>query len=189
MDEFIFLGKTDVKINPLGIGAWAWGDTMVWGFGKDYSASDVQTAFDATLAGGVTFFDTAEVYGFGKSETFLGQFAKQSKTPVVIATKFFPYPWRLARSRFLPALRASLKRLGVERVDLYQIHQPLEIVSIETWVDALQARYRQHDVLGACRGDGIGDGELYALDARGRVQSRGGQGESQRTASEFHFQA
>jgi len=67
----------------------------------------------------------------------LGQFAKQSKTPIVIATKFLPYPWRLTRSRFLPALRASLKRLGVERVDLYQIHIPLPPIAIETWVDAL----------------------------------------------------
>ena len=137
MDELVSLGKTDVKINPLGTGAWAWGDSMVWEFGKGHGASDVKTAFDATLASGVTFFDTAEVYGLGTSEKLLGQFAKLSKTPVVIATKFFPYPWRFMRSQFLNALRASLKRLDVERVELYQIHWPFSVIARETWVDAL----------------------------------------------------
>jgi aryl-alcohol dehydrogenase-like predicted oxidoreductase len=62
---------------------------------------------------------------------------RKSGQPVVVATKFFPYPWRLRRASFLPALRASLKRLGLERVDLYQIHQALPPVAIETWVNAL----------------------------------------------------
>ena len=113
MEELVALGKTDITINPLGTGAWSWGDTLVWEFGKGHGESDVKTAFDATLAGGVTFFDTAEAYGFGKSERLLGRFVKHSKTPVVIATKFFPYPWRVARPQFLNALRGSLQRLDV----------------------------------------------------------------------------
>ena len=136
-DSQIFLGKTDIQITPLGIGAWSWGDKFFWGFGSGYGDADCKTAFDASVAAGITFFDTAEIYGSGHSEQLLGQFVRQSKQPVVVATKFFPYPWRLRRANFLPALRASLKRTGLERVDLYQIHQALPPVAIETWCDAL----------------------------------------------------
>ena len=133
----ISLGKTDIQIPPLGIGAWAWGDKLFWGFGQGYSDADCRAAFDTSIAAGVDFFDTAEVYGSGHSESDLGQFVRESKQQVVVATKFFPYPWRLSRGSLLPALRASLRRLGLERVDLYQIHQALPPVAIETWVDAL----------------------------------------------------
>lgn len=133
----IILGKTDIQIAPLGIGAWAWGDKLFWGFGRGYDDSDCRAAFDTSVAAGVGFFDTAEVYGSGHSEKDLGQFVRESNRRVVVATKFFPYPWRLGRRSFLPALRASLKRLGLKRVDLYQIHQALPPVAIETWVDEL----------------------------------------------------
>lgn len=138
MDEQkISLGKTDIQITPLGIGAWSWGDKFFWGFGSGYGDADCKAAFDASIAAGINFFDTAEIYGSGHPERDLGQFARESNQSVLIATKFFPYPWRLRRANFLPALRASLKRMGLERVDLYQIHQALPPVPIETWVDAL----------------------------------------------------
>ncbi|MDE3088548.1 MAG: aldo/keto reductase [Chloroflexota bacterium] len=133
----ISLGKTDIQITPLGIGAWAWGDKIFWGFGNGYGDADCKSAFDASIAAGINFFDSAELYGFGHSETLLGQFARKSKDSPIIATKFFPYPWRLRRANLVNALRASLKRMGLARVDLYQIHQPLPPVAIETWVDAL----------------------------------------------------
>jgi aryl-alcohol dehydrogenase-like predicted oxidoreductase len=138
MEELkISLGKTDLQITPLGIGAWAWGDKFFWGFGSGYGDADCKAAFDTSIAAGINFFDTAEIYGSGHSERDLGQFVRESNQQVVVATKFFPYPWRLRRANFLPALRASLKRLGLARVDLYQIHQALPPVAIETWVDAL----------------------------------------------------
>ncbi len=133
----ISLGKTDIQVTPLGIGAWSWGDRLFWGFGSGYGDADCQTAFDASIAAGINFFDTAEIYGSGHSERLLGEFARKSNRPTVLATKFFPYPLRLRRASLMPALRASLKRMGLERVDLYQIHQPLPPVAIETWVDAL----------------------------------------------------
>ena len=133
----ISLGKTNIQITPLGIGAWAWGDKLFWGFGHGYGDSDCRAAFDTSIAAGIDFFDTAEVYGSGHSEKDLGQFVRESNQQVVVATKFFPYPWRLGRRSFLPALRGSLNRLGLERVDLYQIHQALPPVAVETWVDAL----------------------------------------------------
>ena len=121
----------------LGIGTWQWGDQWLWGFGGDYAESDIRAAFDACLARGVTFFDTAEIYGRGHSEQYLGQFIKAAGKGVILATKFMPFPWRLGKARLRAALRRSLDRLGVERVDLYQIHMPWPPVSIETWMDAL----------------------------------------------------
>jgi aryl-alcohol dehydrogenase-like predicted oxidoreductase len=53
-------------------------------------------------------------------EKFLGQFARQANQPVVIATKFMPFPWRWRKSSVIDALRRSLKRLGIDRVDLYK---------------------------------------------------------------------
>jgi aryl-alcohol dehydrogenase-like predicted oxidoreductase len=131
------LGKTNLQIAPLGTGAWAWGDKLFWGFGSGYADSDVKSAFDASLGAGIDFFDTAEVYGSGRSEKFLGEFTRQTNQPVFIATKFFPYPWRWRQSNLLQALRGSLQRLGLKCVDLYQLHQSFPPVPIETWMAAL----------------------------------------------------
>jgi len=139
--EWINLGKTEIRIPPLGIGAWAWGDQFYWGYGGDYSESDVKAAFDTCVDGGVNFFDTAEVYGQGRSERLLGQFIQampQGGAPqVVVATKFFPYPWRLWKGTFKQALKDSLKRLNLGKVDLYQIHWSYPPISVETWASAL----------------------------------------------------
>jgi aryl-alcohol dehydrogenase-like predicted oxidoreductase len=135
------LGETNILISPLGTGAWAWGDRFVWGYGRNYSRADVQDAFDASLEAGINFFDTAEVYGNGLSERFFGEFAPGGLTPdgrrVVVASKFFPFPWRLWKGALRSALKRSLKRMKLERVDLYQIHFPLPPVSVETWASAL----------------------------------------------------
>lgn len=134
--EQLSLGKTDLTVSPLGIGTWAWGDRLVWGYGRGgYSDEDIRHAFAASLEAGVNLFDTAEIYGMGRSEEMLGRLSMETEEPIVIATKFMPYPWRLRGRSLLRALRGSLKRLG--RVDLYQIHQPLPPVGIETWMDAL----------------------------------------------------
>ncbi len=146
-DGLIALGATDLRISPLGIGAWSWGDRLFWGFGRGYQQIDVQEAFDTSLEAGINFFDTAEVYGQGRSERLLGEFIHRPHTgsahpsrgslQPVIATKFMPYPWRLRQSSMQKALQASLKRLAVESVDLYQIHWPLPPLSVETWAEGL----------------------------------------------------
>ncbi len=135
--ERITLGATDIQIRPLGVGVWQWGDRMSWGYGRGYGEDDVRQAFDVSIEAGLDFFDSAEVYGFGRSERLLGHFARTTAEPVIIATKFFPFPWRLRRKSLMNALRRSLKRLGMNRVDLYQIHWPLQTVSIETWMAAM----------------------------------------------------
>jgi len=137
--EQIELGTSGVRVSPLGIGTWAWGDNLYWGYGKGYGENDLQQAFDETLRVGINFFDTAEVYGFGKSEKFIGEFLRASPfhEQIHVATKFFPMPYRLAKSFLLRALRGSLKRLGIPTVDLYQMHWTLPPVAIETWMDAM----------------------------------------------------
>ena len=119
------------------MGTWAWGDRILWRYGHDYSRAEVQGAFEASVEEGLRLFDTAEVYGMGRSERFLGQFPHGQEPPIVIATKFFPYPWRWRRGNLLAALRGSLQRLGMGRVDLYQVHFPFPPVSIERWMDGL----------------------------------------------------
>jgi aryl-alcohol dehydrogenase-like predicted oxidoreductase len=118
-------------IAPLGIGTWAWGDSLFWGYGKEYDATTLQDAFKIALELGVNFFDTAEIYGFGESERLLGRFMKQTAVqqtdqPVQIATKFFPLPWRFGAGAVADALTASLRRLQVASVPLYQVHWPFD---------------------------------------------------------------
>jgi aryl-alcohol dehydrogenase-like predicted oxidoreductase len=121
----------------MGIGTWAWGDRLYWGFGKGYDEKGLRDAFHWLMRSGVNFFDTAEVYGQGNSEEMLGRFLAEVEEPVRIATKFMPLPWRLSRKALLRALRKSLKRLGVLSIDLYQMHMPLPPVTIETWMQAM----------------------------------------------------
>jgi aryl-alcohol dehydrogenase-like predicted oxidoreductase len=128
------LGQSDVMIPPMGVGVWAWGDRFFWDYGQDYDRDDIRQAFDAAIDHGLTFFDTAETYGFGQSERLLGMFAETTESPLQIATKFFPYPWRLAAGQLLRAARGSLGRLGLDRIDLYQIHWPLPPRDVRTWV-------------------------------------------------------
>ncbi len=139
-----------ISIAPLGVGAWPWGSTWYWGYGKSYGENDVRGAFRASLGAGVTLFDTAELYGRGRSERILGQLAGElscsdgeGNAPFV-ATKYMPYPWRWRAGDVPRALKASLRRLGLERVDLYQIHWPVvpARLRLRQWVDGL---IRVHD--------------------------------------------
>jgi aryl-alcohol dehydrogenase-like predicted oxidoreductase len=135
----------------IGLGAWAWGDRMVWNYGKGYDDANIEAGFTISVENGVQLVDTAEVYGNGRSERLLGQFLKRSKNPVIVATKFFPMPWRLSKSSVTRALRASLSRLELERVDLYQIHWPSPLVPVETYVEGLASAHR----LGLARAVGV----------------------------------
>jgi aryl-alcohol dehydrogenase-like predicted oxidoreductase len=132
------LGNTNVTVNALGIGTWAWGDKLFWGYGDKYGPEQVKAAFNATLDAGVTFFDTAEVYGLGESETLLGQFIKERGQPVDIATKYGPAPWRFGGDAVKDAVAGSLKRLQMSHIALYQVHWPFTFfMSQETLLNAL----------------------------------------------------
>ncbi|MCP6762853.1 MAG: aldo/keto reductase [Fischerella sp. CENA71] len=136
--ETITLGQSGPIVTPLCIGTWAWGDRLFWNYGKEYGPQELQAAFNASLEAGITFFDTAEVYGFGLSEELLAQFLQKTDQKVQIATKYGPFPWRLTAQSVADALTESLKRLQVQKVALYQVHWPFAfLMSQETLMNAL----------------------------------------------------
>ena len=134
MTETVRLGRSEVEVPPLGLGVMTWG--VARGLQRlmpaktaygGANSGDEQAAFEASLAAGVNFFDTAAMYSGGGSERRLGELAR-GKT-VVVATKFPPSP--LAHTEDLPAaLQASLDRLQHDSIDLYQHHFPSRRVDI-----------------------------------------------------------
>lgn len=146
--DLLTLPGTDVQIPRLGVGTWAWGDESTWGMGgydTDLTRDSIRAAWDASIDAGVTLFDTAEVYGGGESERIIGSLlaaAPDRAARVVVATKFMPSPWKLnVRTALLTALRASLARLGLASVDLYQLHGPISLRSHGALADALAAAH------------------------------------------------
>jgi len=121
----------------MGLGAWQWGDRTYWQFGQKYDEKDVKQVFESSIADGIRLIDTAEIYGNGASERMLGDFIKDTEQPILIATKYFPYPWRIRKSVFMHALKESLKRLAVESVDIYQIHWPTPLISVERMMEGM----------------------------------------------------
>ena len=121
----------------IGLGAWAWGDRFYWNYGGTYNKDTVESMFQLSMETGINFFDTAEVYGQGRSELILGELIKKFKKPVLLATKFFPYPWRVTEKSIEKALDKSLKRHQLNKVFLYQIHWPRSLISMEKMMRAL----------------------------------------------------
>lgn len=122
--EYKTLGKTDLKISTVGLGTWAIGGS--WGAINDDEA--MQTLNHA-LDLGINFFDTADVYGDGRSEKLLGQLRKERRDPFYIATKvglkIDPHDLEnFTRENLVTFVDNSLKNLGVEALDLLQLHSP-----------------------------------------------------------------
>ena len=157
----------ELGVAPLGVGAWAWGTSRLWGYGKEYDRNDVGEAFRASMAEGVTLFDTAEIYGSGASEKIIGEILREGDfdgTPV-IATKFAPLPYRFGARSLLDALDKSLVRLGVVTVDLYQVHFPNPVFRIESLMDALAEAVKE----GKVRHVGVSN---YNVDQMQRAHDR-----------------
>jgi aryl-alcohol dehydrogenase-like predicted oxidoreductase len=116
---------TAVKISKIGLGTWQFG-SREWGYGDAYSEGEAGAIVRRALQLGVSLFDTAEIYGFGRSERILGQAMDGHRDEVFLATKLFPL------APFPPVVQqravASANRLGVSRLDLYQVHQPNPLV-------------------------------------------------------------
>jgi aryl-alcohol dehydrogenase-like predicted oxidoreductase len=118
------LGESCLEVVPLGVGCWAWGDRRFWHYEQGYGAREVVDAFDACVDAGLDFFDTAESYGWGKSEKILGTLVRKSGRNVVVATKYAPLAGRGGVAALRKGLEGSLKRLGLGHIDLYQLHWP-----------------------------------------------------------------
>ena len=140
LESELTIGMADeLSVAPLGVGAWAWGTTRLWDTARSTTVATWESAFRASMAEGVSLVDTAEIYGNGASERIIGEILREGgfEGRPVIATKFAPLPYRLGARSLLKALDKSLERLGIETIDLYQIHFPNPILKINSLMDAL----------------------------------------------------
>jgi aryl-alcohol dehydrogenase-like predicted oxidoreductase len=135
-----YLGiDTAKKISRIGLGTWQFG-SREWGYGQPYAEQEAHAIVRRALELGVTLFDTAEIYGFGRSERILGRALGENRESVFLATKILP---------ILPVAPvveqravASANRLGVRRLDLYQVHQPNPLVRDGTIMRGMRALQR-----------------------------------------------
>jgi aryl-alcohol dehydrogenase-like predicted oxidoreductase len=130
---------TTPKISKIGLGTWQFG-AKEWGYGEDYARHQASDIVRRAVDLGVTLFDTAEMYGFGRSERILGDALGERRESVFLATKLFPV-LPLAPVVEQRAV-ASASRLGTRRIDLYQVHWPNPLVSDGTIMRGMSALQR-----------------------------------------------
>ena len=108
------------RVSAIGLGAWQFG-SVEWGYGSRYASEDAKAIVNRALDLGVNLVDTAEIYGLGRSERIVGEAIRDRREGVFLATKIFPIGLPIqVESR----ARGSARRLGVDRLDLYQQHWP-----------------------------------------------------------------
>lgn len=113
------------KASRIGLGTWQFG-SVEWRYGDRYASGAARDIVRRALGLGVTLFDTAEIYGLGKSEKILGEALGDERTEVTVASKIMPiapFPAVIKQRE-----RASARRLQLDRIPLYQIHQPNPLV-------------------------------------------------------------
>ena len=163
--EYVNLGRSGLKVSRLCLGCMSYGDTSRgwhgdWVLSEKESRPFIREAVEA----GINFFDTANMYSMGASEEVVGrlllEFAKRDE--IVVATKAF-LPWRqapnaggLSRKSLMQAIDDSLDRLGMDYVDLYQIHRWDESTPIEETMEAL------HDIVKSGKARYIGASSMAA---------------------------
>lgn len=127
-----------MKLPKIALGAWDWGSGTVGGnqiFGHNLEAKDLKPLFDAATAAGLNLWDTATVYGMGASEDILGTFAKTVKREdIIVSTKFTPQIAEMYDNSMEKMADASLKRLNIDYIDIYWIHNPADV---ERWTPQL----------------------------------------------------
>ena len=124
------LGRTREKIAVIGMGTWEIGDAQ-----NEERLLEIQ-AIRKGIELGMTMIDTAEMYGYGNAERLVGQIVKGIRDDVFIATKVSPQ--HLGYEDVLSACESSIRRLGVEHIDLYQVHWPSYRVPIEETMKAME---------------------------------------------------
>jgi aryl-alcohol dehydrogenase-like predicted oxidoreductase len=129
----------NTRISRIGLGTWQFG-SREWGYGSSYAGQEAHAIVRRALELGVTLFDTAEIYGLGRSERILGQALGQDRASAFLATKVFPVlpVAPVVEQRAV----ASANRLGVRRLDLYQVHQPNPVVRDGTIMRGMRALQR-----------------------------------------------
>jgi aryl-alcohol dehydrogenase-like predicted oxidoreductase len=133
--EFRSVGRSGLRVSSAGLGC--------NNFGRRVDEDATRAVVDAALDAGITLFDTADIYGNHLSEEFLGRALGSRRPDVVVATKFGmpmgdgPYAAGGSRRYVTRAVEASLRRLGTDYIDLYQMHAPDPTTPIEETLDAL----------------------------------------------------
>lgn len=161
--EYVRFGNTGLKVSKICLGTMTYGrptERWPWALNEADSIPFIKKALDL----GINFFDTADIYSYGASETVLGNALKTytSRHEVVIATKVFnpmsanPNDGGLSRKHIMHSIDASLKRLQTDYVDIYQIHRWDYQTPIEETMEAL------HDVVKAGKARYIGASSMYA---------------------------
>ncbi len=135
-----YVEASGVRLSALGLGTWQFGSGE-WGYGTAYAEDVAPRIVTRSLDLGVTLFDTAEVYAFGRSERILGKALGDRRADAFVATKLFP---------LLPVdpvvdhrARASLRRLGMDAIDLYQVHWHNPLVPVKATMSALAKLQRE----------------------------------------------
>jgi aryl-alcohol dehydrogenase-like predicted oxidoreductase len=120
-----YIDVAGMRVSVIGLGTWQFG-SREWGYGRDYAESEAGRIVNRALDLGINLIDTAEIYAFGRSERIVGQAIAGRREEAFVATKLLPVlP--------LPAVvvdraRRSRQRLGVDAIDLYQVHWPNPVV-------------------------------------------------------------
>jgi aryl-alcohol dehydrogenase-like predicted oxidoreductase len=122
-----YVSAAGVRVSAIGLGCWQFG-SREWGYGKDYAGSEAGKILTRALDLGVNLIDTAEAYAFGESERIVGRALAGRRGEAFVATKIFPVlplaPVVVQRGR------ASLRRLAIDAIDLYQLHWPNPVVPL-----------------------------------------------------------
>ncbi|MGD1011298.1 MAG: aldo/keto reductase [Acidimicrobiales bacterium] len=142
------------KVSAIGLGTWQFG-SREWGYGSRYADKDSADILNRALELGINLVDTAEMYGFGRSERIVGHAIAGRWDEVFLATKVLP----ILPLRSIVARRAagSARRLGTGKIDLYQLHWPNRLVSLTEQMGAMRELQRE----GLIRLIGISN---YSLD-------------------------
>jgi 1-deoxyxylulose-5-phosphate synthase len=161
--QYVNLGRTGMRVSHVCLGMMSYGkhESREWALDEDATEPIVRRAVE----GGINFFDTADVYNGGQSEVLTGRLLRKlfgMREEYVVATKVWGQTmpgqngWGLSRKHILASIDASLSRLELEYVDLYQIHRFDPTAPIEETMEAL------HDVVKAGKARYIGASSMYA---------------------------
>ena len=131
------------NLPKIALGAWAWGNDGT--FGNEHKIEDLKPIYDKSMELGLNLWDTAYVYGMGKSEEVLGEFLKtSSREDFVISTKFTPQLAEMFEANEVTSMyENSAKILGVEDIDIFWIHNP---VGAPEWTKKLVETAKEHDI-------------------------------------------
>jgi aryl-alcohol dehydrogenase-like predicted oxidoreductase len=127
------------RVSVIGLGTWQFG-SREWGYGDDYAESEAVRITERALELGINLIDTAEIYAFGRSERIVGDAIRSRRDKAFVATKVFPVVPTAAIVE--QRGRASIGRLGIASIDLYQVHWPNPLVPITSTMRGMAALQR-----------------------------------------------